>query len=213
LNSYQNTDLPDAIPPNNIVCPYWDDLDPGTNGQVRIGTIGSAPNRTVVVSWIGVPHWPNFTPTYAFQALLHETSNDITLQYQEVQPTDTTYGQGRDATIGIENANGLVARKYSYNGTVLVTNNQAILFTMTLPFQITSITREGSNIRIAWPVLGGQSYVVQATDGASRTYSNNFTDISPLISALGIGASTTNFVDGGAVTNVPARYYRIHLGP
>jgi hypothetical protein len=79
-------------------------------------------------------------------------------------------------------------------------------------FRITSVARQGSDVLVIWTTVGGLSYVVQ--DSATGGYSSNsFVDISPLISIPGTGESTTNYLDAGAVTNGPGRYYRVRLGP
>ena len=82
-------------------------------------------------------------------------------------------------------------------------------------FAITSIGIGGSNnVRIAWPTSGGESYVVQATAGDGGSFStNNFIDISPQIPAPPAATSRTNYLDVGAATNFPARYYRVRLVP
>jgi subtilisin family serine protease len=133
MNAYINSDMPNTAAPNAIVAPYWDDLNPGMAGSVHIGTIGSAPNRTVVVSWVGVPHYSDATALMTFQTLLSEGSGDIKMQFQEVQPGNLSYGAGRSATVGIENQTGALARKYSYLGSTLLSNQQAILFSIAPP--------------------------------------------------------------------------------
>ena len=66
--------------------------------------------------------------TGTFQVILHE-SGHIAFQYKEVESGHTTLISGMTATIGLEDAAGLFAAKYSFNGTpALVTNSQAILF-------------------------------------------------------------------------------------
>jgi T5SS/PEP-CTERM-associated repeat protein len=81
-------------------------------------------------------------------------------------------------------------------------------------FQIVSLTQEGSNMRISWPSIGGRSYAVQVTAGDSAGgYTNNFTDLSPTIVIPGASLLTTNYLDVGAATNTPARFYRVRLVP
>ena len=46
-----------------------------------------------------------------------------------------------------------------------------------------------------------------------RQCDDPFADLSPLITVPGTGESTTNLVDASAVTNAPARFYRVRLGP
>ncbi len=79
------------------------------------------------------------------------------------------------------------------------------------PFQITSVTTEGNNIRISWTATAGKSYIVEATPGgANGAFStNSFIGISPTNSVPGSGQTVTNYLDVDALTNTPARYYRI----
>jgi subtilisin family serine protease len=84
MTRYSNSDLPDPSAPNAIVCPYWDDLNPGVAGLIHVGTVGTAPNRIAVVSWVGVPRYddgPTPTTFYSFQVLLYEGSNQLVFQY------------------------------------------------------------------------------------------------------------------------------------
>lgn len=124
-----NTDIPHPYYPNAAIYPYWDDLNPSMGGSVRIATVGTAPNRKLVVSWVDVPHKASTAIRFTFQVVLCEGSNDIIFQYANVSPTNPTYGGGRSATIGIENATGNEACKHSFNKINAVTNGTALRFT------------------------------------------------------------------------------------
>jgi hypothetical protein len=79
-------------------------------------------------------------------------------------------------------------------------------------FSVVGITPQTNDIDITWTTAGGDNYVVQVAAGAADgSYSNNFTDLSPAIAIPGSGLGTTNYLDVGGATNMPARYYRIHL--
>jgi hypothetical protein len=81
-------------------------------------------------------------------------------------------------------------------------------------FRIVALQRETGNLRLTWTTVGGKSYRVQTNaPSASGSFTNNFADLSPLITVPGTGESTTNIVHTGAATNAPARYYRVRLGP
>jgi hypothetical protein len=77
---------------------------------------------------------------------------------------------------------------------------------------ITSITKQGSDLNITWATTGGVTNAVQATLGTPG-YNTNFVDISGPIIILGSGDTTTNYVDSGAATNSPAKFYRVRLVP
>jgi fibronectin-binding autotransporter adhesin len=79
-------------------------------------------------------------------------------------------------------------------------------------FRILSVAREGNDVRVKWSTAGGRKYVLQVSTGVNASYSNNFTDLSQVISVQGAVESTTNSLDFGAA-NIPARYYRVRLVP
>ena len=79
------------------------------------------------------------------------------------------------------------------------------------PLRITSILRQGNNVLLTWATIAGKTNVVQFTKGtAGGSYSNNFTDLSPVIIPTG---SATNYLDVGGATNTPSRFYRVRLVP
>jgi hypothetical protein len=80
-------------------------------------------------------------------------------------------------------------------------------------FKISSIARQSNNVTLTWNTSGGQSYVVQAATNLAYNSQTNFADISPLIPAPGAAVSSTNYVDPGVLSNKPARFYRVRLGP
>ncbi|MDA1272848.1 MAG: S8 family serine peptidase [Verrucomicrobia bacterium] len=127
LDTPFNSNLPNAVAPNAIICPWWDDLNPASGGEIRIGTIGAAPKRSAVVSWVNVPHQSRRTYSFTFQIVLREESDEILFQYLKVEP-NRSRGAGKTAAVGIENANGTVAKRYAYGGSTLLKNNQTILF-------------------------------------------------------------------------------------
>ena len=80
--------------------------------------------------------------------------------------------------------------------------------------RIVSVTPEGNDIAITWTTAGVRTNAVQATIGdGSGGYSTNFVDISAPIVIPADGDATTNYLDPGAATNWPARFYRVRLVP
>ena len=80
--------------------------------------------------------------------------------------------------------------------------------------RIISAVRQTTDVVITWAAGAGTTNAVQATAGdAGGNYTNTFSDISDLILIQGSGDVTTNYVDVGAATNSPSRYYRVRLVP
>jgi hypothetical protein len=48
---------------------------------------------------------------------------------------------------------------------------------------------------------------------ANSSYSNNYADLSSQLLLPGVGQVTTNYLEVGAATNAPSRYYLIRLVP
>ena len=81
-------------------------------------------------------------------------------------------------------------------------------------FRIISASQQTTDVTITWSTAGGRTNVVQGTSGAvDGRYTTNFTDLSTPMAIPGNGDVTTNYTDSGGATNVPSRYYRIHLVP
>ena len=128
LSASVNTNLPLPSVPNAILCPFWDDLNPAGGGQVWFATMGTAPNRYAVVSWVEVPHKLSASTKFTFQAVLYENEN-VRFQYAKVNSGNSQYTQGVSSTIGLEDFMGGVGTKYSFMGSPsVVTNGQSILF-------------------------------------------------------------------------------------
>jgi hypothetical protein len=82
------------------------------------------------------------------------------------------------------------------------------------PFRSTAISRQGNDILITWATQGGTTNRVQAAQGiASDSVSNIFTNLSPVVVPRGNYLASTNYLDIGGATNMPAKYYRVRLGP
>ena len=141
LTTFTNPDMPGAAAPNNIIAPYWDDLEvSGVSGgggftcSVKIFTVtpsltGAPYNqqpydisymsksgfKIFVISYENVLHYNDTgkADPLSFQILLYEGSNHIVFQYKDVR-TATTFGGGKSATIGVENSDGTIAKKFSY---------------------------------------------------------------------------------------------------
>jgi len=102
---------------------------------------------------------------------------------------------------GDPDGDGMSNLQESLAGTI-VTNSLSCL-------RITSMAREGDDVRITWTAVGGKSYVVQT----NSVPGSGFADFSSVIYVPGVGESVTNYVHTGGATNAAALFYRVRLGP
>jgi uncharacterized repeat protein (TIGR03803 family) len=93
------------------------------------------------------------------------------------------------------------------------------VFSLSLPavvnpntFQITAITKQGNNLLVTWLMGVGPTNALQATAGGTLgSYTTNgFADIFIVTNNTTTG-SLTNYLDMGAATNIPSRFYRARL--
>ncbi|MGD0652100.1 MAG: DUF6259 domain-containing protein [Verrucomicrobiia bacterium] len=77
-------------------------------------------------------------------------------------------------------------------------------------FRITDVAPEGDDVRVTWTMGNDKTNALQAAAGEGGYYTNNFADIFTVTNTVG---SVTNYLDAGAATNTPSRYYRIRLVP
>lgn len=91
--------IPNAGSPTNAILADWEDLLPGAS-NIRYTTIGSAPNRMLVVSFFQVPHYGCRTNLHTFQFILYETTNVIDINY-----LSKPLCSGNNATAGLISTN------------------------------------------------------------------------------------------------------------
>jgi hypothetical protein len=91
--------IPTAGGPDNFIAFSWDDMYPPGAGSIQYFTVGSAPNRTLVMNFYDIPFCCGSTPAVKTQVLLYETTNVIEIH--------TEYANGvSPGTMGIENLGG-----------------------------------------------------------------------------------------------------------
>ncbi|MFJ3921974.1 S8 family serine peptidase [Streptomyces sp. NPDC090022] len=173
-----NGDLPSAATPNAALYPFWDDLIVGAAGSgsgVFTSVTGTAPHRAYVIEWREVAHWSAQSEKFSFSAAIGEDGK-VTYHYKGTGGTGIRGGS--TATVGVENATGTDAFKYSFN-TPVITDGLAISF---------RTTKSG--------VVAGK--VLDANDGNG---------VAGATVTVGTGASavtTTTAADGGYVVQSPS---------
>lgn len=116
---------------------YGVDLDPTPSGAtgvcptascyVSYSTVGSAPNRKFVVTWVNVPEWGSATRTGSFnlQVILYESSNEFYYQFGV-----SSHPTGGSAQIGWELT---MSDYFVWATTVVPTANSAVRFYIPSP--------------------------------------------------------------------------------
>ena len=94
---------PDTSTPNNLIAFDWNDIFPEESGTIRYETIGTAPNRILIMDWDSVTHIDDFNDITTTQVKLFESSNRIEIHTTNIPLTDD------DKTQGIENIDGTAA--------------------------------------------------------------------------------------------------------
>ncbi len=108
--AWSNQPLPIGFVPENLIAPFWDDLDTTSAGRVYFQSFGNS----AIIQWQDVPfRWRPGTST--FQAIL-DASGAITFQYLNMT------GAVNDATVGIQNADTTVGLQVAYNEAYLHDN-------------------------------------------------------------------------------------------
>jgi hypothetical protein len=106
---FVNQFLPDPARPNNVLAPFWTDLNPAAGGELRIAALSAGANSWVVVEWADVPNWSNNAQRNSFQVWIPYASNtgptaqtEIIYAYGPV----LSAGDGGFLTVGAENSDG-----------------------------------------------------------------------------------------------------------
>ena len=111
---FTNDGIPNTTSPDDLIAPFWDDLDPGSGGTVHYLDDG---NR-FIVQWTDVPFFNQPSTANTFQVILNQ-GGSVRFQYL------STEGSG-SATVGIENSDASDGLEVSSNVTY-VEDNLAVL--------------------------------------------------------------------------------------
>jgi uncharacterized repeat protein (TIGR01451 family) len=105
-----NVRLPDPGAPNNLLVPFWTDMNLGDGGNWYAAVLTDGVDFYDVFSWESVPRFDDPT-TYSFQIWAVEGQDLVWFSYGEVPaiPAD-------NLTVGFEDAAGLLGTSYYYNG-------------------------------------------------------------------------------------------------
>ena len=115
---FTNDPIPNSDQPNDLIAPFWDDLNPSAGGQVYY--YNDTQNNRFIVEWKNVPHFYN-DGSYTFEVILYP-DGDILYQYNSM------VGDLQSSTIGVENSTGTVGLQVVYNASY-VHNELATLIT------------------------------------------------------------------------------------
>jgi hypothetical protein len=108
---YINQVLPDPARPNNVLAPFWTDLNPGSGGALRAAALTNGVNTWIVLDWEDVPTWSG-SETDSFQIWIGiDGVEDISFTYGLVG-----IGDGGYLTVGAENAYGNSGQNWYVDG-------------------------------------------------------------------------------------------------
>ncbi|MFG2874869.1 S8 family serine peptidase [Streptomyces sp. NPDC048337] len=167
-----NGDIPSTATPNAALYPFWDDLVVGAAGSgsgVFTAVTGTAPHRQYVIEWREVAHWSAQADKFSFSAAIGE---DGTVSYAYKGTGGTGIKGGSTATVGVENATGTDAFKYSFN-TPVITDGLSITFRTTKSGVVTGRVldaNDGNGIAGATVSVGAGDSAVSATTAADGAY-------------------------------------------
>ena len=137
-NAFSNAAIPTAAIPNNVIAPYWDDLNPTNGGTIVHQTMGDG---TFIVQYTNVPRFTASSGTVSFQVIL-SPSGAIKYQYQAIPTVNDS------KTIGLENADGTDGLQIAFNTVTRPTYGAAGLAVLiqARPAFVTSVTPPSGTI-------------------------------------------------------------------
>lgn len=167
-----NGDLPSTATPNAALYPFWDDLVVGAAGSgsgVFTAVTGTAPHRSFVIEWREVSHWSAQADTFSFSASIGE---DGSVSYAYKGTGGAGIKGGSTATVGVENAAGTDAFRYSFN-TPVITDGLGIAFRTTRSGVVAGRVldaNDGAGVAGATVTVGTGDSAVSATTAADGGY-------------------------------------------
>ncbi|MBU0518150.1 T9SS type A sorting domain-containing protein [bacterium] len=146
--TWTNAAIPTATEPNNLIAPFWEDLNPSSAGTVWY--LQDTPNERFIVQYQGVAYYSgggNVTIQVVFNA-----DGSMIYAYNSIGGINTS------CTVGVENATGTMGEQVCYNGTgdFLPTSGTAIGWWMSVgPAPDVSVVLTPVGLPIQLPASGG----------------------------------------------------------
>ena len=199
---------------NPKIAPYWDDLTTGSDGYVKYGLIGSAPNRRLVVEWKANVYVNNATVSNSapllFQAILSETTGAIQFIYGGTIATSTTgysIGFSTSSTNLVSVASSSNVATYgsdpNTNQTASIAAGKSHVFTPQTPNAPSNLTFANvatTSMTLNWSdnASNEQGYVIYtSTDGVNYVFNQQ------------VAANDTNADLSGLTTNT-TYYFKVY---
>lgn len=104
-----NQNLPNVSLPNNILAPFWSDLNLAAGGNWYVAVLNAGPQQFTVYEWENVPFFGDPTPS-TFQVWVETNTSNIWFVYADLPLIPA------NLTVGIENDNGSVGSSYFNDG-------------------------------------------------------------------------------------------------
>lgn len=118
--AFTNSNIPNSAGPNDIICPFWEDLNPTQGGTIHYLSTATQ----FIVQYSNIPRYFN-AGSFTFQVILNDDGSML-FQYLDMQ------GELASSTVGIENATGTIGLQVVFNAPY-IHNNLAVLVTMSPP--------------------------------------------------------------------------------
>lgn len=124
-----NISLPNSAMPNNLIAPFWDDLEVVMDPVIGRGvTLASAGPDITVVEYDDVQRVDNPNARFDFEVFINNTINNAPGAYEILMAYDNLQGELNSSTVGIENADGSKASEYLFNnGTSVNLHNDLVV--------------------------------------------------------------------------------------
>jgi len=115
-NTLINQNFPDPTAPNNVLAPFWTDLNPDAGGALRIGVLTDGSDSWIVLDWEAVSEFSTLNQN-SFQIWVGingdaNPGEDVSYAYGTIQGS----GNGGFLTVGAENKTGTRGQNYYFNG-------------------------------------------------------------------------------------------------
>ena len=105
--NFEPQDIPDPARPNNVIAPFWTDLNTAFGGNMYIGELSDGVNSWIVMDWENVAIYTSGAPV-TFQIWLQEGSTEsVTWAYGDLPSA----GDPSGLVIGAENRDGSSAQQ------------------------------------------------------------------------------------------------------
>lgn len=188
-NNCCNPAMPTPTPPNNVLAPFWTDLDPGSGGNIYAAVVSGGGASYIVLEWDQVPVFGTTNPR-TFQVWLQTAASEVATGLDEEITYEYCITRNPQASDGCDNSPASLVGPGAGDGLIVGAENRDGSDAATIGPINTQPVEAGYIVNTADPTPGGSMTITYDALGVRK---GKYNILATVVSDVTQGTTTDIF--------------------